>query len=86
MFIKTHYPYLDHHTSCGLDVSDKMHVLRSNIEEVNCGRCLKIEVVYKSDYCNRTINKYIAKPNQTNNNNTHVNSSKLNPNATDRES
>ena len=71
--IKAHYLYNSYETVCGIDTRTYKHrlILTNIIEDVACGRCKKIMLVFKSDSANRP-RKNIAKRVYTKNNENHV--------------
>jgi len=61
-FLKTHYKFDDFETVCGKELKDKEHiqkVCRDNMDDVTCGSCKKIMLVYKTDHYNRPKKKRV---------------------------
>lgn len=55
-YLKKHYKFDDFETVCGKELKDKEHIIkvcRENIDDVTCGSCKKIMLVFKTDHYNR---------------------------------
>lgn len=86
MIGKTHWVYSGFETMCGKDFTNNPHRLKDKIEDVTCGTCKKIMLVFKSDSFNRPRKK-VAKRVYTENNENYVKDSFVQPtNATNSES
>ena len=55
-YLKTHKQFDELTTVCGKDLASKAHaakVCRDNMNDVTCGTCKKIMLVFKTDHYNR---------------------------------
>lgn len=55
-YLKTHMQYSEHETLCGKALASQAHAAKTcrvSINDVTCGACLKLSLVYKTDHSNR---------------------------------
>lgn len=64
---KFHFPYSELETVCGIDLAKTKVLLTDKKEEITCGRCYKIVLIFRSDSHNRPKKNIAKKPLSTSN-------------------